>query len=51
MFVDAACSRQKHNGMSWSKTGSGALASIAVAMADDELSGWIEDGTIRYGAA
>lgn len=44
-------SRQKHNGMSWSKTGSGALASIAVAMADDELSGWIEDGTIRYGAA
>lgn len=44
-------SRQKHNGMSWSKVGSSALASIAVAMADEELAGWIEDGTIRFCAA
>lgn len=44
-------SRQKHNGMSWSNTGSSALASIAIAKANVELSGWIEDGIIRFSAA
>jgi len=44
-------SRQKHNGMSWSKMGSSALASIAVTINNGELSDWIEKGTIRFGAA
>lgn len=44
-------SKQKHNGMSWSKSGSSALASIAVAKANEELSGWIEDGIITFRAA
>lgn len=41
-------SRQKHNGMSWSKSGSAALASISVAKKNNELSNWIEDGIIRF---
>lgn len=33
--------RQKHNGMSWSKDGSHALATISVARHNNELEGWI----------
>ena len=35
--------RQKHNGMSWSTTGSGALAQIAVLSINGELRDWLRD--------
>ena len=33
--------RQKHNGMSWSTSGSGALAQISALVANDELQSWL----------
>ncbi|GJG66685.1 hypothetical protein PRLR6025_01540 [Prevotella lacticifex] len=39
--------RQKHNGMSWSFKGSGALASIKCAHLNGELSCWIRNRTIN----
>lgn len=33
--------RQKHNGMSWSKEGSGALAAITATMGNDKLKNWL----------
>ncbi len=35
--------RQKHNGMSWSPSGSGALAQITVLMLNDELHSWLHE--------
>ena len=40
--------RQKHNGMSWSKNGSGALAVITVTVINGELDGWITKHRIDY---
>lgn len=40
--------RQKHNGMSWSKDGSGALAIITAAKANGELGNWIATGRINF---
>lgn len=40
--------RQKHNGMSWSKNGSGALAIITAARINGELDGWIKTGEINF---
>lgn len=40
--------RQKHNGMSWSKAGSGALAVITVARHNNELCNWIRTGNITF---
>ena len=40
--------RQKHNGMSWSKNGSGALAVITATMINGELDGWITKHRISY---
>ena len=38
--------RQKHNGMSWSVDGSGALAAITSAKMNNELSTWLRDSRI-----
>lgn len=35
--------RQKHNGMSWSYSGSGALAQISALMINDELHSWLNE--------
>ena len=35
--------RQKHNGMSWSTSGSGALAQITALMMNDELHSWLNE--------
>ena len=40
--------RQKHNGMSWSKNGSGALAVITVTMINAELDRWMTKHRIDY---
>lgn len=40
--------RQKHNGMSWSKAGSGALAIITVARINGELENWIATGEVEF---
>ena len=40
--------RQKHNGMSWSKAGSGALAIITAARINGELNNWIVTGEVRF---
>ena len=40
--------RQKHNGMAWSKTGSGALAIITVAKVNGELTNWIATGMVNF---
>lgn len=40
--------RQKHNGMSWSKDGSGALAAITVAKINGELDNWITKGEVGF---
>ena len=40
--------RQKHNGMSWSKAGSGALAVITAANVNRELDNWITTGQINF---
>jgi len=36
--------RQKHNGMSWSDTGSTALASVSAIQYNNELDNWIANG-------
>lgn len=40
--------RQKHNGMSWSENGSGALAIITAAKMNGELDNWIETGEVGF---
>ena len=40
--------RQKHNGMSWSRKGSGALAIITAAIINGEMEGWITERKISY---
>lgn len=40
--------RQKHNGMSWSRKGSGALAIITATMINGEMEGWMDGHTISY---
>lgn len=41
-------SRQKHNGMSWSTRGSGALAVITTAQINGELLHWIKTGCVKF---
>ena len=41
-------SRQKHNGMSWSYIGSGALASITALSRNGETMSWITDRSIAF---
>ena len=41
-------SRQKHNGMSWSYEGSGALATITAASRNGEIDAWIERKVIPF---
>lgn len=46
--------RQKHNGMSWSTSGSGALAQISALIINNELSSWLNQGILpafHYSAA
>jgi len=38
--------RQKHNGMSWSDTGSVALASVSAMLYNNELDNWVNNGTL-----
>jgi hypothetical protein len=38
--------RQKHNGMSWSDTGSTALASVSALQYNNELDNWVSNGTL-----
>ena len=40
--------RQKHNGMSWSTTGSSSLALITALELNNELDSWIAKGTIAF---
>lgn len=40
--------RQKHNGMSWSPSGSIALASLATAARNEEIIGWFQTGEIKF---
>ena len=40
--------RQKHNGMAWSKAGSGALAIITAVKANGELDNWIATGMVNF---
>lgn len=40
--------RQKHNGMAWSKAGSGALAVITAAKVNGELDNWIATGKVNF---
>lgn len=40
--------RQKHNGMSWSRKGSGALAIITAALMNGEMEGWMKERRITY---
>lgn len=40
--------RQKHNGMVWSKAGSGALAIITAAKVNGELNNWIATGKVDF---
>ena len=40
--------RQKHNGMSWSKEGSGSLAIITAARINGELENWMTLGDVRF---
>ena len=40
--------RQKHNGMSWSRKGSGALAVITATMINGELKEWMTNHRINY---
>ena len=41
--------RQKHNGMSWSTSGSGALAQISAFIANDELHLWLNEAHSSHG--
>jgi len=38
--------RQKHNGMSWSDTGSPSLASVSALQYNNELDNWVQNGTL-----
>ena len=38
--------RQKHNGMSWSTSGSGALAQITALIINNELCSWLNEGML-----
>jgi hypothetical protein len=38
--------RQKHNGMSWSDTGSTALASVSAVLQNNEMDNWVKHGTL-----
>ena len=40
--------RQKHNGMSWSKTGSGALTSVIILHQNNEQDSWIKKRQISF---
>ena len=40
--------RQKHNGMSWSREGSGALASICAASHNNELTNWVYNRNLSF---
>ena len=40
--------RQKHNGMSWSKDGSIALASITAIKRNSEYKKWFEEKELEY---
>jgi hypothetical protein len=40
--------RQKHNGMSWSADGSGALAALATLVRNNEHDAWFRSGQIRF---
>ena len=40
--------RQKHNGMSWSFRGSGALAAMSALIRNGEADAWIQRGTIAF---
>ena len=40
--------RQKHNGMSWSRKGSGALAVITASIINGEMEGWLTVHRINY---
>lgn len=40
--------RQQHNGMSWSKDGSVALASITALKVNQEYSNWFEKGELDF---
>lgn len=40
--------RQKHNGMSWSRKGSGALAIITATIINGEMERWITERKINY---
>ncbi|MEW6619319.1 MAG: hypothetical protein AB1422_08300 [bacterium] len=40
--------RQKHNGMSWSKSGSIGLASITAMKRNNEAKRWFEQGDIEF---
>lgn len=40
--------RQKHNGMSWSRTGSVALASLTALVRNNEQESWFENNDIEY---
>lgn len=40
--------RQKHNGMSWSKDGSAALASVTVIKRNKESKKWFEEGKLEF---
>lgn len=40
--------RQKHNGMSWSRNGSGALATITALHRNGSMNSWIEHGVINF---
>ena len=40
--------RQKHNGMSWSRQGSVALASVTALKRNQETKSWFERGEIEF---
>ena len=40
--------RQKHNGMSWSKSGSVALASITTMVRNNEQDNWFKNKNIKF---
>jgi hypothetical protein len=41
--------RQKHNGMSWSKPGSNALAAVTALVRNNEYKRWFQSGTLTFG--
>jgi hypothetical protein len=40
--------RQKHNGMSWSKPGSLALAAVTALVRNGEYKRWFQTGTLSF---